>query len=251
MMSGGQGGDRGRWPLWPLLLAVGGAGLAAAEPGNLRAPPAAGTAADEQVRKAALLASDRWRRALFEFNAWLDAQPIYPPAEVRRIRAELAERVAAMSSFELEYLMEALAAKLAVLETPAARDARDWLGRYLAVMSDAKRSEVLREVPDILELTTAELEAAVREVEARRAEVERTHDDVLAARRSFGRFHEATRGVDAAERARVAALRGGQSFSPYRGPPVAATPFADAYETPSAVGVGPWGSYLAFPVGGF
>lgn len=250
-MTGAGGRDRGSWQLGLVLLALGGAGLAAAEPENPRAPPAPVTEADEQVRRAELLASDRWRRAMFEFNAWLDAQPIYPPAEIRRIRAELAERVAAMSSFELEYLMEALAAKLAVLETPAARDARDWLGRYLAVMSDAKRGEVLRDVPDILEMTAAELEAAVREVEARQAEVERTHDDVLAARRAFGRFQEATRWAEDAERARLAALRGGQSFSPYRGPPVAATPFADAYETPSAVGVGPWGSYLALPVGAF
>ncbi|MFM8414050.1 MAG: hypothetical protein ACKOCX_04930 [Planctomycetota bacterium] len=208
--------------------------------------------ADERARKAHLLASERWRRAMFEFNAWLDAQPVYTPEQVRRIRGELAERVAAMSSFEVEYLMETLDAKLAVLESPAARDARGWLGRYLAVMSDAKRAEVLRGVPDILDMTAAELEAAVREVEARRAEVERTHDDVLAARRSFGRFQEATRRADATERARLSELRGGgPSFSPYRGPPVAATPFADAYETPSAVGVGPWGSYLAFPVGAF
>lgn len=241
-------------PLGVLLVVVG-AVLGAAEPPAPSAPaPAARppvTEGDDETRKAELLASERWRRALFEFNAWLDVQPVYTPEQVRRIRAELADRVAGMSSFELEYLIEALDAKLAVLESPAARDARGWLGRYLAVMSDAKRAEVLREVPDILDTTAAELEAAVKKVEDRRADVERTHDDVLAARRSYGRFQESSRRADVAERARLSTLHGGPSFSPYRGPPVEPTPFADAYETPSAVGVGPWGSYLAFPVGAF
>lgn len=243
---------RSTWPLG-LLLVVSAVGLVAEEPA---ARPAATeptvTEGDDLARKAKLLASDRWRRAMFEFNAWLDTQPVYPPEQIRRIRGELADRVAAMSSFEVEYLMETLDAKLAVLESPAARDARGWLGRYLAVMSDAKRAEILREVPDILDMSAAELEAAVGEVEARRAAVERQHDEAIAGRQAFGRFQEATRRADAAERARLSAVRGGgPSFSPYRGPPVEPTPFADAFETPAAVGVGPWGSYLAFPVGAF
>lgn len=250
------GTKRGWWLLGLLLLAVGLPRLVAAEPTPRSEPPSAPrapvTAADDRVRKAELLASERWRRAVFEFNAWLDAQPVYTPEQVRRIRGELADRVAAMSSFEVEYLMETLDAKLTVLDSPAARDARGWLGSYLAVMSDAKRAEVLRDVPDILDMTAAELEAAVQDVEARRDEVERAHDDAVAARRSFGRFRQATSEAESAERARLSAVRGdGHSFSPYRGPPVAPTPFADAYETPSAVGVGPWGSYLAFPVGAF
>ena len=47
------------------------------------------TEGDDETRKAEFLASERWRRALFEFNAWLDVQPVYTPEQVRRIRAEV------------------------------------------------------------------------------------------------------------------------------------------------------------------
>lgn len=208
--------------------------------------------AGEQHRKLQLLASDRWRRAMFEFNSWLDGQPVYSAAQVAAIRREMAGRIATMSSFELEYLLETMSAKLEVLETPAARDARGWLGRYLAVMSDAKRAEVLRNVPNVLDMSAAELEAAVQEVETKRAEVERRHDETLAARQDFARFRRQVSRAEAAERARLApgpdwAL----PFSPYRGPPAFSPPFAGAYDSPSAVGASMWGSFLAVPISAF
>jgi hypothetical protein len=231
--------------LLTMLMPLAAGSLAAGEPAAAARDALAATAAD---RKAEILGSDRWRRAMFEFNAWLDMQPVYTSEQVRRIRRDLADRVAGMSSFELEYLLETVDAKLKVLESPAARDARGWLGRYLAVMSDAKRAEVLRDVPDILEMTAADLEAAVKQVEAKQAAVERGRKESLAARAGFGRFRQAADQAAAAERARLAALRGGAPvFSPYRGPVVGSPPFADAYDSPTVVGVGPWGSYLEFP----
>ncbi len=212
--------------LLAVVMPLAAGSLAAGEPAAAdRAAPAT-TAAD---RKAEILGSDRWRRAMFEFNAWLDTQPVYTSEQVRRIRRDLADRVAGMSSFELEYLLETIDAKLKVLESPAARDARGWLGRYLAVMSDAKRAEVLRDVPDILEMTAAEIEAAVKRVEAKRAEVELRRAETVSSREAFGRFRQAADQAAAAERARLAALRGGAPvFSPYRGAAVGSPPFADA-----------------------
>lgn len=207
---------------------------------------------DEQARKAEILASEPWRRAMFEFNAWLDIQPVYTPEQVRRIRRELADRVAGMSSFDLEYLLETMDAKLQVLDSPAARDARGWLGRYLAVMSDAKRTAVLKDVPDILEMTAAELEAAVKQVETKRTDVERQRAKAIATRAEFGLFQQAAGEAAAADRARMAAVRGGApSFSPYRGPAVESPPFANAYDSPTVVGVGPWGVSVGIPTGAF
>lgn len=238
----------------PLLAALALAGPASAEPvGETPAPAAdAGPAEDDAARKSLLLASERWRRAMFEFDAWLAVQPVYGPAEIHRIRSELARRVTTMSSFELEYLLEAIDAKLDVLESPAARDAREWLGRYLSVMSDARRAEAVRAVPDILDMTAAELAAAVQRVEARRAEVERGRGDSLAARRTFAGFLDRARLERTADRARQAAIRGRTPpFSPYRGPGVEQPPFAPAYDTPTAVGVVPWGGFLSVPVAAF
>jgi len=222
------------------------------EPARSQGEPAATADADDAARKAALLASGRWRRAMFEFNAWLDEQPVYDAAQVRRIRGELDARVTAMSSFELEYLLEGMDAKLRILERPAARDARGWLGRYLAVMSDGQRARTLGTVPDILDMSATELEAALERVEARRAEVERSHAETVAGRRRIEGFRQATSRATAADRDRQAEVRAGApSFSPYRGPLRNEVPFAEAYDSPTAVGVGPWGSFMRVPVGAF
>ena len=239
-----------------IMVGIGALPALAAEPPRQAAKPGSDgnreAAAGDQDRKAQVLASDRWRRAMFEFNAWLDAQPVYSPMQVAAIRHELTNRVISMSSFEVEYLLESMSAKLKVLETPAARDARDWLGRYLEVMSDAKRAEVLRDVPNVLDMSAAELEATLQRIETKRAQVARRHDEVLAARQDFARFQRQVGRDDAAARARLAAgSDAAPPFSPYRGPAARSAPFAGAYESPTVVGASPWGSFLALPIAAF
>lgn len=231
---------------------VTGCTVSAAGPPGVDGPPRAAVPvvehAGEPSRKAAVLTSSRWRQAMFEFNAWLDDQPVYGRDQVRRIRGDLAARVMAMSSYEIDYLLDTLDAKVKILHSPPARDAQAWLGRYLAVMSDAERARVLRAVPSILDLSVSELEAAVKRVAARRTDVERARAQSLDARRRIEAFLLATRREATASRDRRA---GAPSFSPYRGPPLGAAPFADAYDSPTTVGVGPWGSFMLLPVGAF
>ncbi|MFM1904398.1 MAG: hypothetical protein RLZZ440_2298, partial [Planctomycetota bacterium] len=188
----------------------------------------------------------------FEFDQWLARQPVYTPAQVRKIKADLAARVESMSSFELDYLLDTLEAKLAVLESPAAEEARGWLGRYLAVMADRKREEVLGELPNILDMSSAELEAAVRRVEARRTAVEQQHRRTLETRSTTAALVEANRQQQEAQRAALAeSLPPTDVFSPYRGTSVPDPPFAGSYESPTVVGVGPWGSFLLIPTVAF
>ena len=60
---------------------------------------------------------------------------------MQRIKVRFNERVAAMSSYELEYLIDSISLKLDLLKTPEARDAKAWLGEYISAMSDARRAE--------------------------------------------------------------------------------------------------------------
>ena len=62
----------------------------------------------DRAKKAAILRSPRWRRAVFELGDWLDSQEIYPPKQVMKIKSDFNRRVAGMSSYELEYLLEDL-----------------------------------------------------------------------------------------------------------------------------------------------
>jgi hypothetical protein len=75
------------------------------------APDAAAAPQDDIAKKAEILRSPRWRRAVFELGDWLDTQEIYPPKQVQKIKSDFNHRVAKMSSYELEYLLEDLEQK--------------------------------------------------------------------------------------------------------------------------------------------
>ncbi len=218
------------------------------------ADPATNTQAEfeERYRRAVILASDRWRRAMFELDEWLAVQPVYTPEQVRQIRAGLANRVAAMSSYDLDYLLDTLDFKLRILASPEATEAREWLGRYLSVMADAKRAALLRELPNVVEMTSGELIAGIKAVEAKRAAVEKQARQVASGRREIAAFVHESRAADDAAKARTARVRRGEAaFSPYRSQPVGDPPFANAYDSPTVIGVGPWGTFVGMSVGAF
>jgi hypothetical protein len=228
------------------------AGAAPALPPPATPEPAAtvpaneGDGRDEPRRREEVLASSRWRRAMHELDEWLAAQPVYSPDRVQRIKADLTARVASMSSYELEYLLDQLDEKLDVLESDPAREARDWLGRYLAVMADDRRAELLADVPSVLDLSAADLTARLAEVEAKRAAVERAAQASKRSREEFGEFVRAERRWVESERDRLARLHHTRVvFSPYRGEPADDPPFADSYDSPTVVGVGPWNAFFA------
>lgn len=213
-------------------------GTTAAKP----APTAAGN--DDLVRKAQLLGSDRWRRVVFEFETWLRQQPVYSPAQARGIRSDLDRRVAGMSSYEVDYLLDTLESKLRILDSPAARDSREWLGRYLAVMAERKRAEVLADVPNVLEMTTADLVAGLDRLKAKQTAVEESRRNSIRGREEFAAFlREQRAAVEAAREARSRVRVGDAALSPYRVPPVAEPPFADTGDGQPFPQVGPWGIF--------
>jgi hypothetical protein len=207
---------------------------------------------EERYRRAEILASDQWRRAMFELDEWLAVQPVYTPEQVRQIRAGLANRVASMSSYDLDYLLDTLDFKLRILTSPEATEAREWLGHYLSVMADSKRASLLRELPDVVEMTSGELIAGIQAVKAKRAAVEKQARQVMRGRREIAAFVRESRADDEATKARMARIRRGEAaFSPYRNQPVGDPPFANSYDSPTVIGVGPWGTFVGMSVGAF
>ena len=218
------------------------------------AAPAAGRAIShspaeddgEVARKADILHSPDWQRAITEFGGWLATQTVYPPSKVRRIKAQFNDRVAAMSSFELEYLLDSLSVKLQLLDTAAARDAKAWLGEYLSVMSDARRAQALRGVPNILDMSADQLWREIQRIDSLRGTLRQRQQGVesrqatLATRAAAGR--ETT---SAAARATASRLRAAPAHSPYRsrgGSP----PFSDVEPRRMSIGVGPMGASVMF-----
>jgi hypothetical protein len=215
----------------------------------------AGSAGD-LARKAEIMSGPRWRRAIFELGEWLSSQQIYTPQEVNRIKADFNRRVAGMSSYELEYLLDDLDAKFKVMETPEARDAKAWLGQYLAVMSDQRRAEALRDVPDVVTMSASQLQQEINRIERKRVSLQQRQQAFDQTRdMRVQRAEDNRRQTAAAAAAAMAQTRSSASFSPYGGGGGGGAggkpPFSDVKGSGMTVGAGPFGAYVSFSVGAF
>ncbi|MFM8414469.1 MAG: hypothetical protein ACKOCX_07065 [Planctomycetota bacterium] len=237
------------------VLALAASAPAADPPaGDAAAKPSA-AAADDVARKAEIMASERWRRAIFELGEWLSAQQIYSPQEVNRIKADFNRRVAGMSSYELEYLLEDLDAKFKIMETPEAKDAKAWIGQYLAAMSDRKRAEVLRDMPDVVTMTSGQLQQEINRIEQKRMSLQQRQQAFDQSRDLLVQQAAANRQQTAAAAAAAMAQTRSAAFSPYNagggGGGGGKPPFSDVKGSGMSVGVGPFGAYVNFNVGAF
>jgi hypothetical protein len=199
--------------------------------------------AADAARKAAILNSPEWSQAMFAFKEWLSSQQIYDAQQVEAIKAAFNQRVARMSARELEFLLADMEAKFKILNSPEAREARAWLGQYLAVMSDKKRAEVLKDVPNVATMTAAQLQREIMKIEQKRTTIEQEQA-------AFQRSQQALVSQQLAQdrEAQQAYVRARSQFptqanSPYRTPASIQKPFEDAT-------VGPEMSYFVNPWGG-
>ena len=223
---------RGRIHLFALLAAATVAAVRSIDAADPAGQPAPEAAESDAIRKAELLASPRWRRAMFELNEWLSTQKIYDEKQVARIKVDLNRRAATGSSYDLEYLLEDLETKFKILETPEAQEARAWLGQYLAVMSDRKRDQVLKDVPNIVTMSAAQLGEEIRKIEDKRSSLQRQQSTFDATRQSLAQDH--MRSIQQGLAAHQPAA--GVSYSPYRsggGQGNGKPPFSDVQVHPS------------------
>ena len=196
------------------------------------------------ARKADIMHGAEWQRVIAELGGWLATQTVYPPAEVRRIKVRFNERVAAMSSYELEYLLDSIDEKMRLLDAPGARDAKAWLGEYLSAMSDARRAQELRNVPNLIDMTAAQLREEILRIDRMRGSLQQRQQGVAARQNVL--VDRATEGRQAsadAARATAERLRAAPAQAPARqggGKP----PFSDAPQRRMSIGVGPMGAFI-------
>jgi hypothetical protein len=213
--------------------------------GDAAAIRAAWTADGDLARKADIMHGPQWQRAVAELGDWLSTQTVYTPAEVQRIKVRFNERVAGMSSYELEYLIDSIDGKMRLLETPQARDAKAWLGEYLSAMSDARRAAELRTVPDLLDMNAAQLWEEIQRIDRKRAGLQQRQQGVAARQESLAESARANRQASAQAAAATAArLRAAPTHSPYR-PQGGSPPFSDVPPRRMSIGVGPMGAFIS------
>ncbi|NDC53710.1 MAG: hypothetical protein EBZ74_05320 [Planctomycetia bacterium] len=215
-------------------------------------PPDVAAPQDDAAKKAELLRSPRWRRAVFELGDWLDTQQIYPPKQIVKIKSDFNHRVARMSSYELEYLLEDLEQKFKVMDSPEAKDARAWVGQYLSAMSDRKREEVLKDIPDVVKMSSGELSQEIQKIEAKRQSLQRQQAAFDQTRQQLvEQAREARQLTAQAAAAAAAQANSAPAYSPYRSDGGGKPPFSDSHGGGMSIGVGPWGAYVGFSVGNF
>jgi len=126
------------------------------------------TNAADAAKKAAILDSKRWRRAMFELSEWFSAQRLYDKKQVEEIKADLSTRVAEMSSSDLEFMLQDMEAKFQIMDSQPAQEARDWLGHYLSLRSAKGREEILKDIPNVVTMTAAQLSQEIQKIERKR-----------------------------------------------------------------------------------
>lgn len=243
-----------------LAMAAVAASLPAQPPAPSAPPPAprdAQAAADDRDdddldRKVEIMNSPRWRRAIFELGEWLSSQAIYTPAQVRNIKADFNRKVEKMSANDLEYLLDDLDAKFKVLDTPEARDARAWVAQYLSVMSDQKRAETLRDVPNVVTMSASQLEQEIAKIERTRSSLQQQHAAFDASRQQLVQRAADARQQTAAAAAAAMRQGAGASYSPYRsGGGGGKPPFSDVQGSGMTISSGPFGAWVSMSVGSF
>ncbi len=92
-----------------------------------------------------ILESPRWRQVQQEFDKWLSLQVVNTPQQVQQLKAQLNAEIKKMSPEELEKLLNQWDAKLKVLLSPDAAEAREWLGQYLSVLATGRHKSFYRD----------------------------------------------------------------------------------------------------------
>lgn len=162
-----------------------------AAPAPVAAPP---PTAWNAATKEEILASECWRRAMFELNTWFRSQTIYTPEEVARLRSEFAERVDTMSIEELRDVISDMDAKFQILDSPQVREVRDWFGHYISILSDRRREEILRDIPNFAKMTPGQLTQEIMRFQRKKSSqksFDRTRQARVDARVQAGRNAQA------------------------------------------------------------
>lgn len=236
------------------ILCAGWLSLAANGQGNppptypsITSPQPAANDPREAARQQILL-SQRWQQAVRNMNQWLSIQQLYSPQEVAVLRSEFHSRVARMSPEELEKQLNEIEAKLAILASPEAEDARRWMAQFLAVQAKYSEAELRARRPDVARMTASQIQQELANFQKRRGGMQMSQAAVQQGRAlqvQNAQNMQAQR-QQAAERARQSASRAADvaasrnqiqtntnNVPPFSGPQYNSAPFYT---------VGPWGN---------
>jgi hypothetical protein len=129
--------------------------------------PAVGQQPTPPVRQPApataqsIVDSPEWQATRQAYLDWLSVQQVYSDEEVQKLVNELSQRVAAMNEQQRAAFLKDMQARLAVLNSDQARQARAWLGENMSRMTPAGQQKLRRQIPDVANMSAPQLEQAL------------------------------------------------------------------------------------------
>jgi hypothetical protein len=132
------------------------------------APAAASTPRPDEAERRKIIDGPAWRAMQHDLMEWLSVQKVYTPSQLRRVKAELNAKVAKMSPQELVDFMGDMETKLKILMGPEAEQARLYMERRIAVQANLTPEQLKRMRPDVLNMTSAQLEERLFEWQQQR-----------------------------------------------------------------------------------
>lgn len=115
-----------------------------------------------------LLRSPSWRESLHGMDEWLSAQTIYSPEEVAQLKADQQQRLAGMTTEELEDFHRDLDAKLSIVSSPEWQETMEWVSNTLSAATPSYARRLDLHYPDVAHMTAAQLQRALTKLERRR-----------------------------------------------------------------------------------
>lgn len=202
------------------------------------AAPAVGAADTVEAQRREIMESDRWRRTTRGLNEWLSVQQLYSPDEVAVLRSQFRARVARMSPTELKNHLDDMEAKLEVLSSPEAEDARRWMSQFLAVQAKYTDAQLRAKRPDVANMTARQIRQELENFQARRGVGQQSQAAVSQARAQQVQSAQARRQTQTMAQPSRAATIGNQNAMPQRDLP--------GHTDPNTIdrsfySVGPWG----------
>jgi hypothetical protein len=139
-------------------------------PQSSRPTPSAG--GTDSLDKEKILGSAQWQQAMEAYNEWLSVQKIYTPAEVKKLKSDMADKIAKMTAPQLQDFFEDFSAKVKILLSKDADEARLWLAQRMAVEVKLTPKQIAEERPDIANMTAAQVEQRLLELDSERKQTQ-------------------------------------------------------------------------------
>jgi hypothetical protein len=137
---------------WPHGLAFG------QQPQPRVAPPAQPPASSQGV-----VDSPEWQATRQAFYSWLSVQQIYSEQEIQQKISDLRLRISAMNEQQRVAFMTDMQARLEVLNSQQAQQARAWVNENMSRMTPKGQAKLRQQIPDISNMNAAQLQQALNQ----------------------------------------------------------------------------------------